>query len=186
MGCSRCSGVVPSCCRKKVWRGMALGNERDRSAGSDYKASREWRRHPGGIQFAVARASDSTIDILGDITISDFTELAIRLYFRAAWSARRVLASTASLLSSPRATRMTGLKCNRVKISVRSSSTSLVPSARHSNDSSFRRKRSVAHRNIIMTQLFAAATKASSGVRTPGCPCASGGAENLISGPLPI
>ncbi len=31
----------------------------------------------------------------------------------------------------------------------------------------------------------AAATKASSGVSTPGCPCASGGAEKSISGPLP-
>ena len=47
-------------------------------------------------------------------------------------------------------------------------------------------KRSVAQMNIIMTQVLAAATKASSGVSTPACPWASGGAENSYSGPFPM
>lgn len=114
--------------------------------------------------------------------ISDFTELATRLYFWAASRARRVLASTTSLFSSPRAIRITGRKCRRVKISVRSNSISFVPSVRHSKDNSLRRKRSVAQMNIIITQLFAAATNASSGVRTPACPCASGGSGELHLG----
>ena len=37
-----------------------------------------------------------------------------------------------------------------------------------------------------MTHVFAAATNASSGVKTPAWPCASGGAEKSISGPLPM
>ena len=40
--------------------------------------------------------------------------------------------------------------------------------------------------NIIITQVLAAATKASSGVSTPAWPWASGGAEKAISGPLPM
>ena len=63
---------------------------------------------------------------------------------------------------------------------------SLVPSARQSYDRRSSLNRSVAQMNIIMTHVFAAATKASSGVSTPGCPWASGGAEKAISGPLPI
>ncbi len=45
--------------------------------------------------------------------------------------------------------------------------------------------RSHAHRNIIMMHVFAAATNASSGVITPRCPWASGGAEKSISAPFP-
>jgi len=127
----------------------------------------------------------STTNICDSITISDFTELATRLYFWAASRARRALDSTASLLSSPRAIRIIGLNRNCVKISVRSNSISLVSSVKQSYESNFKRKRSFAHMNIIITQVFAAATNASSGVRTPACPCASGGAENFISGPLP-
>src|ERR1019366_4571166 len=141
---------------------------------------------PMGLNIHTDERPYSTTNISGSTMISDFTELATRLYFWAASRARRVFASTASLFSSPRAIRITGLKCRRVKISVRSSSISFVPSVRHSKDNSLRRKRSVAQMNIIITQLFAAATNASSGVRTPACPWASGGAENFISGPFPI
>src|ERR1035441_3225894 len=128
----------------------------------------------------------SSITISGSTTISDFTEFATNLYFCAAWSARRVRASIVARDSPAAAMRITGRKSSRVKISVRSSSMSLVPSLRHSYESSLSLKRSVAQTNIIITQVFAAATKASSGVNTPACPCASGGAENFISGPFPI
>jgi hypothetical protein len=57
------------------------------------------------------------------------------------------------------------------------------PSTRHCTELSLNRP--AARMNISITQVFAAATNASSGVMTPACPCASGGAENGISGPLP-
>jgi hypothetical protein len=46
-------------------------------------------------------------------------------------------------------------------------------------------KRSADQMNIIMTHVFTVATKASSGVNTPACPCASGDAEKSISEPFP-
>jgi len=127
-----------------------------------------------------------TISIVGSTTISDFTEMATRLYFWADWRARRTRASTTTGRSAPALTRICGHRRRCVKVSVRSSSMSLVPSARQSYDCRSSLTRSVAQMNIIMTQVFAAATNASSGVNTSACPCASGGAENFISGPLPI
>src|ERR1035437_3013877 len=55
----------------------------------------------------------SSIMISGSTTISDFTELATRLYFCAAWSARRVRASIVARGSPAAAIRITGRKCSR-------------------------------------------------------------------------
>ena len=112
--------------------------------------------------------------------ISDLTEFATRLYFRADCSAFLVRVVT-TLGSSPSAAILiTGQKCRWVKSSVRSSSTNFVPSARHSYESGFNLPRSAAQMNIIMMQVLAAATKASSGVNTPGWPWASTGAERFV------
>ena len=66
----------------------------------------------------------------GSTTISDFTELATRLYFCADCSALRVAPSTAAAGSPAAASRISGQKRRCVKISVRSSSIFLVPSVR--------------------------------------------------------
>jgi len=93
--------------------------------------------------------------------------------------------STVARGSPAAAIRIMGRKCNRVKISVRSNSMRFVPSVRHSYESNLSLKRAAAQMNIIITQVLAAATKASSGVKTPALPWASGGAENFISGHSP-
>src|SRR5512144_2212881 len=77
-------------------------------------------------------AFQTTTSICGSMITSDFTEFATRLYLRAALRARLARASTALGSSSPAAMRMIGQKRKWVNISVRSSSISLVPSARQS------------------------------------------------------
>ena len=59
-------------------------------------------------------------------------ELATRLYFRAESRARRARRSTAAGSSLPARRTIRGFRTTRLKISVRSSSMSFVPSARHS------------------------------------------------------